>query len=180
MMSIQTIQSSIFTSLHADVAKRINISGVILSVLFCLVGFALFALTLALEDRSSATSLGLMVLGTGLILLAVFRLSWLSTRKVYLPTGSLVKEQALFFDLKYLDDLKQLIDSGHFSSDLHLKSEASGNIRFDVMLSDDHEFAAVQLFQFVPYHYESVTPVRYYVGAEASQLALFLATSKVR
>lgn len=179
-MSTQTIQSSIFASLHADVAKRINLSSVILSVLFCLAGVTLFVLTLSLEDRSSATGLGLMVLGTGLILLAVFRFSWLSTKKVYLPTGSLVKEQVLFFDLKYLDDLKQLIDSGNFTLDLHFKSEVSGNIRLDVMLSEDHEFAAVQLFQFVPYHYQSVTPVRYYVGAEASQLASFLAASRVR
>ena len=50
-----------------------------------------------------------------------------------------------------------LVNSGSFSADSNIKSEASGNIRMDVILSADKKFAAVQLFQFVPYNYQPIT-----------------------
>lgn len=49
-----------------------------------------------MSDKSSTLSMGLMVLGTALILLGVFRLFWKSKEIVYLPTGSVAKERSLF------------------------------------------------------------------------------------
>ena len=54
----------------------------------------------------------------------------------------------------------------------------SGNLRLDVMLSEDRKFAAVQLFQFVPYTYNPVTSVRYFTNGEAASIAAFLTKTK--
>ena len=48
---------------------------------------------------------------------------------VYVPTGSIAKERSIFFDLKHMDKLTDLVNSGSFSADSKIKSEASGNIR---------------------------------------------------
>ena len=61
-----------------------------------------------------------------------------------------------------------------------LKSESSGNIRMDVILSEDKKFAAVQLFQFVPYTYNPITSVQYFTNGEASAVAAFLSKCKLR
>lgn len=53
----------------------------------------------------------------------------------------LQKEQSIFFDLKYMDQLKEMVKSGMFPVDTMLKSESSGNIRMDVILSEDKKFA---------------------------------------
>ena len=179
-MATQVIDATIFASTHPDIAKRTSVSGLIISCVMLLAGVLAFISTYELEDRSSTISMGLMVLGTALFLLGVFRLFWKSKEVVYLPTGSVAKEQSVFFDLKNLDKLSGMVKSGSFATDTAMKGEASGNIRMDVILSEDTKFAAVQLFQFVPYTYNPVTSVCYFTNGEASALAAFLKKTKVR
>ena len=101
-MATQTIDATLFASSHPDIAKRTSVSGLIISVGMMLVGILIFASIFEMSDKSSTLSMGLMVLGTALILLGVFRLFWKSKEIVYLPTGSVAKERSLFFDLKHI------------------------------------------------------------------------------
>ena len=107
-MTTPAIDATIFASSHPDIAKRTSVSGLIFSGFMLLIGVLAFISTFEMEDRSSTLSMGLMVLGSGLFLIGIFRLFWKSKEVVYLPTGSIAKEQSIFFDLKYMDQLKQL------------------------------------------------------------------------
>ena len=78
-----------------------------------------------------------------------------------------------------MDQLKEMVKSGMFPADMMLKSESSGNIRMDVILSEDKKFAAVQLFQFVPYTYQPVTAVHYFTNDAAAAVAAFLTKSQL-
>lgn len=82
--------------------------------------------------------------------------------------------------LRNMYQLKEMVKSGMFPVDTMLKSESSGNIRMDVILSEDKKFAAVQLFQFVPYTYNPITSVQYFTNGEASAVAAFLSKCKLR
>lgn len=66
-----------------------------------------------------------------------------------------------------------MVKSGDFSLQSTAKGGTSGNLRLDVMLSEDKKFAAVQLFQFVPYTYNPITSVRYFTNGEAASIAAF-------
>ena len=171
-MATQAIDATIFASTHPDIAKRTSVSGLIFSVAMLLLGILIFASTFEVTDRSSTLSMLLMVLGTAFFLLGIFRLFWKSKEVVYIPTGSITKERSVFFDLKHMGKLKEMIEKG-------VKSEGSGNVRLDVILSQDNKFAAVQLFQFVPYTYTPVTSVHYYTGNDAATISAFLAKCKV-
>ena len=162
MATTQTIDATIFASSHPDIAKRTSISGVLFSSFMLLVGI-----------------LALMVFGTGLFLVGIFRLFWKSKEVVYLPTGSIAKERSVFFDLKHMDKLVDIVNSGSFSANSDIKSETSGNIRMDVILSEDKKFAAVQLFQFVPYTYQPITSVHYFTNEDASAVVAFLSKSNL-
>jgi len=179
MATTQTIDATIFASSHPDIAKRTSISGILISSVMLLVGILAFASTFELDDKSSTTSMALMVLGTGLFLMGIFRLFWKSKEVVYVPTGSLAKEHSVFFDLKHMDALASLVNSRSFSTNSNIKSESSGNIRMDVILSADKKFAAVQLFQFVPYTYQPVTSVQYFTNEEAAAVVAFISKSKM-
>ena len=168
IMATQAIDATIFASSHPDIAKRTSISGLLISCVMLLIGILSFASTL-----------GLMVLGSGLFLVGIFRIFWKSKEVVYVPTGSIAKERSIFFDLKHMDKLTDLVNSGSFSADSKIKSEASGNIRMDVILSADNKFAAVQLFQFVPYTYQPVTAVHYFTNDAAAAVAAFLTKSQL-
>lgn len=179
MATTQTIDATIFASTHPDIAKRTSVSRVLISSAMLLVAILAFVSTFELDDKSSTASMALMVLGTGLFLMGIFRLFWKSKEVIYLPTKSVAKEHSVFFDLKHIDTLKNFVNSGSFSADLKIKSEASGNIRMDVILSADKKFAAVQLFQFVPYTYLPITSVQYFTNEEASAVVAFLSKSKM-
>lgn len=178
MTTIQAIDTTIFTFSHPDIAKRTSIAGILFSLVLLLLGILAFVVTFRLEDRSSAASMGLMVLGAGLCLWGIFRLFWKSRETVYLPTGSVTKSRSLFFDLRYMERLTDMVNSGSFPVASAIRSEASGNVRMDVMVSEDRKFAAVQLFQFVPYNYQPVTSVHYFTDAAALAVAVFLAKAK--
>ena len=178
-MTTPAIDATIFASSHPDIAKRTSVSGLIFSGIMLLIGVLAFISTFEMEDRSSTLSMGLMVLGTGLFLIGIFRLFWKSKEVVYLPTGSIAKEQSVFFDLKYMDQLKEIVKLGTFSADTNLKGGTSGNLRMDIILSEDKKFAAVQLFQFVPYTYNPITSVQYFTNREASAVADFLSKCRL-
>ena len=73
-MTTQAIDATIFASSHPDIAKRTSVSGLIFSCIMLLAGVIAFVSTFEMEDRSSTISMGLMVLGTALFLIGVFRL----------------------------------------------------------------------------------------------------------
>lgn len=177
-MATQAISASIFATSHPDIVKRTSISSLLISSVMLLVGIISFASTFELNDKSSTASMALMVFGTGLILFGIFRLFWKSKEVVYVPTGSVAKECSVFFDLKHLDQLTSLVNTGNFSEDTNVKSATTGNIRMDLILSADKKFAAVQLFQFIPYTYQPVTTVQYFTGARAEAVAAFLSQSR--
>ena len=108
-MATQAIDATIFASTHPDIAKRTSVSGLIFSVAMLLLGILIFASTFEVTDRSSTLSMLLMVLGTAFFLLGIFRLFWKSKEVVYIPTGSITKERSVFFDLKHMGKLKEMI-----------------------------------------------------------------------
>lgn len=173
-MSIQTI----FISSHPDIAKRLSIVGMFLSALMLMGGIFFFVLTFELQEHSSAVSMALMVTGTGFFLWGVFRLFWKTKQTIYLPTGSEVKERSVFFDLKDMEQLTQMVNTGDFSVGSNIRRAVSGNVRMDLILSADRQFAAVQLFRFVPYTYQPVTSVRYFTGGDAAAVAAFVAKGR--
>ena len=52
MATTQTIDATIFSSTHPDIAKRISVSGVLISSVMLLIGILAFASTFELDDKS--------------------------------------------------------------------------------------------------------------------------------
>ena len=90
MATTQTIDATIFASSHPDIAKRTSISGVLFSSFMLLVGILAFASTFELEDRSSTVSMALMVFGTGLFLVGIFR-----QRKLFIYRPEVLQRNAV-------------------------------------------------------------------------------------
>ena len=177
-MMTQAIDATLFASTHPDIARRTNLPSVFYSLAMMAAGVVLFITLFELHDSSATLSMASMVIATALVVYAVYRLFWRSKEMVYLPTGSVTRERSLFFDLKHLDTLTDMIDHDAWSADTALPSDAGGNVRLDVLMSKDGKFAAVQLFRFVPYSYTPVTSVHYYIGSEASPVSAFLLRCK--
>ena len=100
----------------------------------------------------------------------------------FIPIKNTSMEEAIELSKKVaakVADLYNPVSYTHLAGS-NIKSEASGNIRMDVILSADKKFAAVQLFQFIPYTYQPITSVQYFTDEQASAVIAFLAKSKMQ
>ncbi|RGN46699.1 MULTISPECIES: hypothetical protein [unclassified Bacteroides] len=178
MNNSQAIEATLFVSPHPDVVKRASVPSLILSSALIVAGLGVFISAFQLNDKASSIGMLLLVVGTAALLMGVFRLFWKSKHLVYAPTGSVTKESSLFFDPKYMDKLISLLEEGTFPLESCIKTVGNGNLRLDILRSQDSKFAAVQLFQFVPYTYNPVTKVFYFTGDKALALNTYLQQSK--
>lgn len=158
---------TLFSAAHPDIVKRTGVLSVLVSAVIGLIGVGAFVASLEMGDSSSTLSMLFMTGGTLLFLLAVFRLFWRSKEWVYLPTGSVAKEGACFFDVCDLQVLREALETKAFADKTDVKAKPNGNVRMDYVVTKDKKFIAAQLFRFVPYTYEPASPVFYYTGKDA-------------
>lgn len=174
-MNTHETDATLFASSYPNIESRISVPGILLSVVILLAGIALFLLVCLSDLHTSTLSMALMVAGTALALWAVFRLFWKVNKRIYTPTGSVVEERTLYFGQ---DDLNRLVDCFEnrcWERAQEARATVHGCVRMDILASKDGQFAAVQLFQYVPHTYTPVTSICTYEGSDAGKVADFLA-----
>lgn len=177
-MTTRTFEPTIFETSHPGIVKRVSVTRLLLSISMLILGGLLFLSVFSMSDTSSALSMALMVTGAAFLLSGVFRLFWKSREVFYLPTGSVVKGDSYFFSQKDLAALSQIMENRQFDGQTNLFCESSGNVRLDALFTLDHRFAALQLFQFVPYTYTPVTSIVYFTEDDAKSVSAFLKRCK--
>ena len=111
-MTNQLMETTMLTSSHPDLGRRISMNSLLLSVAMLLAGFLFLMSILRLDDRSSTLSMALMVTGTVLLLWGTFRFFWKTKEYVYLPTGSVTKKETYFFNFKDMKPLQTFLENG--------------------------------------------------------------------
>lgn len=160
---------------HPDIVQRMDVNGLMASVLMGLAGLIFLFSMAGLDDPTSTLAMFFLVMGIALLLVSVSRLLCRTKRKVYQPTGSPLVEHTYFFPMKYLPLLKALVNNGCDGiSCPTLQASPSGSVRLDVLQSKDNAFVALQLFEFIPYTYTPLAPPTYFCDQQAADLAAFL------
>lgn len=161
------------------IRERFNIKKTIIGVLILLIGLSHLpeAILLNIDDISSSNILYLI---TCILFCAIgiYQLIYRSKEMKYLPTKSVVKEKNYSFNLKHMESLKEMIESGNFYNNSSIKREKEGNLRLDVLMSADKKFAAVRLLQFIPYSYIPVIDMQYLRNDKIIALENFLEHNK--
>lgn len=152
------------------ISKHISVFQLIVSSLIALLGGVAIVGSLSLDASSSTLSIVLLTLGTIFLLVAIYRFFWRSKERIYIPTGSVVYDSNYYFDISDTEQLAAILEKGDFSHQNGIELKMSGNLRMDCMMAKDRNFIAVQLYRFVPYTYEPMTPIYHFTGEQASQL----------
>ena len=106
--------------------------------------------------------------------------SLFSTKAIYTPTQSLVKAIILEYTPTEGGRVARLLDMplDKMAADIQEKGKpvavANGNYRLELCLSDDHQFCALQLFQFGDFRYNPISEPRFYKGKDVEAIALLL------
>ena len=136
------------SSSNQDIRQRFNVKKTIIGVIVLLIGlFHLPEAILLIMDGISLDSILYLIGNILLCLLGIYQLKFRSREMRYLPTKSVVKEKNYSFNLKYLEPLKEMIESGNFYNNINIEKGTGGNLRLDVLMSADKKFAAVRLLQ---------------------------------
>lgn len=170
------VEATLLATSHPHIAKHTNIVSIVISAIVGLGGMALMYFSLDMDASSSTVCMSLLTVGAILVLVALYRLFWKSTVIVYTPTGSTIREGSRFSDSDDLDVLQRLMEKKNFGQLPIIAFKPSGNGRLDYMVSKDGQFAAVQLFRFVPYTYEPISEIYYYTDADAKAFQHYLET----
>lgn len=174
IMNIHENGATLFASSYPTIEKRISVPGVALSLVMLLAGIVLFLFVWLWDLHTSTASMALMVAGIALVLWAVFRLFWKANKQIYTPTGSVVEERTLYFGQEDLNRLVDCFENRVWERAQGVRATVHGGVRMDILASKDGQFAAVQLFQYVPHTYTPVTSICTYEGTDAGKVADFL------
>ena len=167
------------SSSNQDIRQRFNVKKTIIGVIVLLIGLChLPEAILLIMDGISLDSILYLIGNILLCLLGIYQLKFRSREMRYLLTKSVVKEKNYSFNLKYLEPLKEMIESGNFSNNINIEKGTGGNLRLDVLMSADKKFAAVRLLQFIPYSYIPVMDMQYLRNDKIAALENFLEHSK--
>lgn len=167
MNQINYAGNTLFSVLQPYLSRHTSKTSILISSFLAILGIVSIWIGLDLNVSSVTMGMTLLTIGTTLLLVALYRAFWKSREIVYNLTGSTIIEGTRYMDTCNLQALLRTLEQKTFEqlSDLSLKS--SGNIRLDYMLSKDGQFAAIQLFRFLPYMYEPVSQVYCYIGNDA-------------
>ena len=172
MEKYKTLQEDIEKASNNEVVKKATVSGIA-------VGLLMLAIVLAItgksfEDPNSALPTFLFTAAAFLLLVGIVK--FFVGRKGYLfkPTKSRLKTITTYFDIHESDALQNCFEMKRFDDLNRLKREKDTGVKLEAMVAEDGKFAAVQVFEYIPYTYEAVTPVQCYYGEDARLLVAYL------
>ena len=174
MNQISQAEATLLSATHPNLSKHTSILSILVSSFIAILGIAAIAVSLSSDDTNSTLIMSLLTLGTIFILIALYRLFWKSMEMIYLPTGSKVSEGSCYIDSCDLPEMARLVENKNFSLSSKFSFKQSGSGRLDYLISEDRQFAAVQLFRFVPYAYEPASQIYYYTGDDAAAFVRYL------
>ena len=171
MKQTNQVEETLLSSAHVQLDKHICVKQLLVSSLIALGGIVAILLMLVMDESDSTLSMALLTIGVILLLFSLYRFFMKSHETIYKPTGSVVSSGSLYMDTIELQNLQQMIKKNHFPATSRVSFKEGGNGRLDYLVSKDGRFVAIQLFQFVPYTYESVSDKLYYTDDEAVAIA---------
>lgn len=171
MKQTNQVEETLLSSAHVQLDKHFCVKQLLVSSLIALGGIVAIVLMMVMDNPDSTLSMALLTIGIILLLFALYRFFTKSHETVYKPTGSVVRTGSLYMDIGELQNLQQMIKKNDFPVSSRISFKEGGNGRLDYMASKDGRFVAIQLFQFVPYTYESVSDKLYYTDDGAVAIA---------
>jgi hypothetical protein len=155
-----------------EVIKKSCVSSkgllMILIAIGCIVGAKAF------EDPNSSMPTCLYTVAAILLLSGIIKICVSRTCYIFNPTKSKLYSKTLYFDAKDEIELRNSLEMKKIEGLKALTKKKDGVIKLELMLTNDGQYVALQLFEYIPYAYEAVSPVWCYYEGDAQQLAAFV------
>ncbi len=158
-MGTSKISQDIYVEVADKVTKKQDMQSVAKNILLIAIGAVLLFVSGFVGDQGSA--LYMLSVSAGVVVLVIGLLRFFMGKKQYIlkQTGSKLSSYSIYFDKEESGKIKSLFETGRFDEIARLHHKDNGGVRVDMLVSNDKKFVAAQLFEYVPYRYEAVSPV---------------------
>lgn len=129
-------------------------------LLWALIAVVLFVIYLQQPDKESTLCIIQLSLIVACALLAVIKLFIRDQRLTYIPTGSLVVSEERYYNLSLEGDIRQCLREGDISRLRAFKTDDTGGIMVETLVSKDKLFTAMRMQKYYPEGYIPVTEWR--------------------
>lgn len=140
------------------IEKKINMTSLILGVIFIALGIVLFIFSRNIEANMLSSTM--VFFGVVSLLFALFFFISKLNAKIYSKTNSPIIERQLYYDIADFYKLKDIIENNDFESIDKFKRIEEGNIQLYVLYSKDKKFAALQLLKYEPFDFIPQTEIK--------------------
>ncbi|MEA5005039.1 MAG: hypothetical protein VB022_01370 [Rikenellaceae bacterium] len=146
---------------HPEIAKVFDIKSLIITAIIAVAGIV--SLILSWFGIASI-----------LLIIAVLLFFLKSKANVYKPSGSFVKNESFYLDKEDLPFLQAMLEGKEHDESRVIKFASTGSARVDFIFSADNQFAAFQLFEFIPHKYEEYSKMISFTGAQAKKMISYI------
>ena len=169
-----TLDARLLLTSNKDIQEAINKKSVTISTLSLALGLGILCSGSLIEDKSSGLYLAVISAPFFLLIIALFHLIHKRKKLVYAPTGSPITEGYLHFEKSQLEVMKTMLQSDSAENIEWTGFARNGNARLHYMVSEDARFAAVQLYEYIPYNFEVASEVYTYCDHHVHPIAQLL------
>lgn len=138
--------------------RKSPLCGII--VMLCGIALLILSLKCTMGDTLKMTilTLGALAAITGLFMAVLSRTTG-SCRMVYNPTGACIKHYRHYINADDRQQLREIINSGSFEKLGTIRKENSTCSLLHTYLSQDGQYALMQLEEYIPHSFEPITAV---------------------
>ena len=152
--------------------RKTNVQALVIGNLTCVVGIVLFFI----QKMCASTILAYALIFIGIVLVCygAFQAVWQSKKWFYVPTNSIISCHDYYYGADDFSALKLSLESMNLNNLKKIKMQNDGNVRMRVIKSKDGQFAAAQVFRYVPFEFRPESKVAVMKDADAKAfVALF-------
>lgn len=149
--------------------RKTNVPALTIGCIACIVGVALFFIQKMCASTISAYAL--IFIGIVLVCYGAFQAIWQSKKWFYAPTNSVTTCHDYYYGAEDFTALKLAVESKNLNAIKKIKTQSDGNVRLRVIKSKDNQFAAAQIFRYIPFEFRPESKIAVMKDAEAKEFA---------
>lgn len=173
-MSTQTIQISAITIDNQRVIKTVDTKNIAIAAAILIASVITIAVSSAIKFESETVTMALLTAGGIFLVLSIYMMLNKSKKIIYKPTKSKVKHYAFHFAPTQRREAEKWTSEGFKTPAPIFDKKEDGNIRFDILISNDCKFAAVQLSTYENFCYNAYAPVVYLYNDEVKNISTLI------
>lgn len=154
--------------MNTNIVKKNNFTKITISLLIIAAG-----IIITIFNFPYAKLIGILLFFGGVITLSLCRKTL-----VHGASGSRITSHTFFFPAIKKDEIRLICHNGDFKKFNKLSKSEQG-LQMDVYLSEDGNYSAIQLYEYIPYKYERCSPLFEYKGEQSQNLVSYIRTLSV-